>query len=286
MKEDGSFDHTRFEKAPDDLKGAAKEFGRYKSLDELFKGHVELRALASKKGIAEPLGKDATPEQRAEHMALVKRALGVPDKPEGYVVEWPKELPEAMRDTKAVGEFAKLAHEEGISPAAFQKAVNLEISRQAEAQAAYERQTKEMWEGQDKLMREALAKEGLDYGKGIDAAERAAKRFFGIDRENPLFKNATVVAGLARLGKGMAEGKLVQGDTSDDALKQHTPETALASANAIRDDRSNPKWFAFWNRDPENPKKEKVHPDHDAVVSEVKRLTALAYASRPMRGQR
>jgi hypothetical protein len=77
----------------------------------------------------------------------------------------------------------------------------------------------------------------------------------------------------------------VQGDTSDQALRQHTPESA---GKALLDiigkpgvpNLTNPKWFAYWNRDPENYKKEKVHPDHDVVVQECHRLSALANANR------
>jgi hypothetical protein len=260
--------------------------GLYKSLDDFLKSHKGLRELASKKGIAEPLDPKASPEQRAEHMALVRRAVGAPDKPEGYVIEKPKDLPDTHWDPKAVSDAAKIAFDEGVSPAALQKLVAYETQRGIAAAKAQEEAVKTMWADQDKLAREVIAKEGLDYGKARDLAERAGKRFFGVDKDNPLFQNATVLAGLARIGKAMGESNLVQGDTSDDALRNLTPQTALAAAKDITDNRNNPKWFAYWNRNPDHPNLEKVHPDHDKVVAEHHRLSAIAHAGREMRGAR
>ena len=280
IKDDGSFDHSRFDKAPDDLKGSAKEFGRYKALDELLKGHAELRAMASKKGIAEPLGKDATPEQRAEHMALVRRAIGAPDKPEGYVIEKPKDMPDANWDSKAIGEAAKIAFEEGVSPAALQKLVAYETQRGIEGAKAQKAAMDQMWADQDKLIRETATKEGMNYDQARGFAERAAKKYFGIDKDNPLFQNATAMMGLARIGKMMQEGALIQGDAPDSNVAPTTPDGAKKALEDIRDNPKNPKWFAYWQRDPENPKKEKPHPDHDKVVAEAKKLSAMGYSKR------
>jgi hypothetical protein len=275
------------EKGSDEVKSLQKEMGLYKSLDDFLKSHKGLRELASKKGIAEPLDPKASPEQRAEHMALVRRAVGAPDKPEGYVIEKPKDLPDTHWDAKAVGEAAKIAFDEGVSPAALNKLVAYETQRGIQAAHAQEEALKTMWADQDKLAREAMVKEGMDYAKARDFAERAGKRFAGIDKDNPLFQNATFLMMAARVGKAMGEAPVLhQGDISDDALRSLTPQTAQKALDAIREDRTNPKWFAYWNRNPDHPNLEKVHPDHDKVVSEAKKLSAIANASRPMRGAR
>ena len=282
VKDDGTFDHSRWDKAPDDLKPLKEELGRFKALDELLKSNKELRTLASKKGIAEPLAKDATPEQRAEHMSLVRRALGAPDKPEGYVIEKPKDLPDTHWDAKAVTDAAKIAFDEGVSPAALQKLVEYETQRGIASAKAQELAVKAMWDGQDAMIRTAVAKEGMDFATAKGLAEKAGQRW-GVEKDSPLMQNATVFMLLTRLGKAGGEAPLVQGDTGDDALRAHTPESAQKALDAIRDDNKNPKWFAYWNKDPENPKKDKPHPDHDKVVSECKRLSALANANRQMR---
>lgn len=286
LKDDGALDHSRWEKAPEDIRDVSKDLSKYKTFDDLAKAWKEKNGLLGKKGFAEPLGKDATPEQRAEHLALLRKAVGAPDKPEGYVVERPKEVPENLWDAKAVGEAAKIAYESGVSPEAFQKFVAYEAARQVQAYQAQQQSLKEMWDGQERMVRDLAAKDGLDYGKYLELAEQGARRWAGVDKDNPLMQNATFLAAMYRLGKAGKESGLVRGDTSDDSLAQHSPETALKALEGIRDNKQNPKWFAYWNRDPENPAKEKVHPDHDKVVAEVKRLSAIAYANRPMRGGR
>ncbi len=279
---DGSFDHTAFDKAPDDFKAYRKELETFKTPDQLAKSYHELRAMASSKGssLLEPLPKDASNELRAERMNAIRKAIGAPDKPEGYVIEKPKDLPDNLWDMKAVGEVAKIAFEEGISQQAIQKLSSWEAARTQAGMAAQQKQVTDMWAEQDQLARTALAKEGLDYNKGRDLAERAGKRFFGVDKDNPIFQNATVLAGLARVGHAMGEHQLVQGDTSEDALRNMTPASAEAAAKNISDNRSNPEWFAYWNRDPENPKKEKIHPEHDEVVAKHHKFSAIANANR------
>lgn len=261
----------------------AKDFSKFKTWDDAAKAWKGKNELLGRKGIAEPLPPNATPEQRAEHLSLVRKALGAPDKPEGYAFEWPKELPEAMRDTKALGEFAKIAHEEGMSPAAFQKAAQLEIARQTEAVKAHEAQVKAMWDGQDKLIREFAAKEGMDYAAAKTLAEKAGMKW-GVDKDSPLMQNATVFALLTRLGKAGGEAGLVKGDTTDDNLATLTPETAQAALDKIRGEKGSAEWCAYWNRDPEHPEKEKPHPKHEETVAKAKRLSMIANANRPMRG--
>ena len=279
---DGAFDHSQFDSAPDDFKAYRKELETFKSPYDLAKSYHELRALASSKGAAllEPLAKDATPELKAERLNAIRKAVGAPDKPEGYVIEKPKDLPDSMWDSKAVTEAAAIAHKHAITPDALREFTAWETARTQAAVKANEERTKELWAGQEALSREAAAKEGLTFDKAIDLAERAAKRFGGVDKGNPIFQNATFLMMAARVGKAMGEDKLIQGATDDQALQNLTPETAASAAKKITDDNTNPEWAAYWNRDPENTKKEKVHPDHDAVVAKVNRLLAVAHANR------
>ena len=284
VKEDGTLDHTRFEKAPEDLRDLGKDLSRFKSFDEMAKAWKERGALLGKKGISEPLAKDATPEQRAEHVALVRKALGAPDKPEGYAdfLKKPDTLPEEMWNQEAASAAAKLAFEEGVSPQALQKFAALQLDLVQKGAAAQAAGVKEWFDGQDKAIREYAAKEGLDYAKAKDLAERAGAKF-GIAATNPAMKNASVFMALARIGKAIGEDKLIQGDTSDDALRAMNPTTAQAALDKIRDDRGSDDWCAYWNRTADG--KEKPHPRHDEVVAKAKQLSQLANANRPMRGR-
>jgi LmbE family N-acetylglucosaminyl deacetylase len=281
LKEDGSFDHSRWEKAPDDIKDVGKDFSKFKTWDEVAKAWKGKNELLGKKGIAEPLAKDATPEARAEHMALVRRALGAPDKLEGYTIPKPEGLTDAQWDKAAVDAASKIAFEEGVSPAALQKLASFEMARGQQAEEARKLGEKEWFDGQDKLIREFAAKEGINYGEAQGYVGKACQRW-GVSKDNPILKNATAFMLLARLGKAGGESPLIQGDTEGDSLRQHTPETAAKALSSIRDDSKNPEWFAYWNYDPASPGKKihKPHPDHDTVVAKAKRLSALANANR------
>lgn len=283
LKKDGTFDHTAFDRAPDDLKPLRKEVERYKSVDEYLKGQSAREALIGRKGLFDALPKDATTEQKAERVALVRKALGAPEKMEGYVLAKPESVPAEQWNQEAVNAAAKIAFEEGVPPAALQKFAELQMSlAQGSEQAhvkAQETADKAWYDGQDKLIRELATKEGTDFVKVMENAERAGAKW-GVAKDNPLMKNATVVALLNRLAKAGAEDSLVTGKTENlQDLAGMTPESALAKANDIRDNPSNPKYEAYWQ-------KKGPHADHDKVVAEVSRYTALAYKDRPTRTTR
>lgn len=283
IKDDGTFDHSRFDKAPDDLKGVRKELERYKTPDEMAKGWREREAFLAKKGahLLDPLSKDATPEAKAERAALLRKAVGAPEKAEGYVLAKPEGVPDTLWNTAAVKQASEIAFKNGVSNDALKEFADLQMNLGKQAMEGQKLAEKEWFDGQDKLIREASAKEGLDYAKARDFADRAAQRW-GVAKDSPLLKNATVFMLLSRLGKAQGEGKFVEGDVSDQALTAFTPDTALKAADSIRDNHENAEWSAYWNRDPKT-NKEINHPDHDKAVAKVKRLTQLAYANRAMR---
>jgi hypothetical protein len=283
---DGAFDHAALDKAPEDFKGLRKQLETFKSPADLAKSYAELRKLSSDKGssLLEPLAKDAPQDLKDARMAAIRKAVGAPEKPEGYVIEKPKDLPDAAWDKDAIGKAAQIAHKYGVPSEALTELAHYEVQRSLEAARGQETAMKAMWEGQDKLIREFAAKQGMDYATAKGFAENAGRKW-GVEADSPLMQNATVFALLTRLGKAGGEAPLVKGDTNEDNLASLTPETALKALEAIRDDPKNPLWAAYWNRDPENPKKEKVHADHDKVVERVKNLSKLAYANRPVRGR-
>lgn len=271
VKEDGSFDHSVFDKAPDDFKGMKKEVERYKTVPEYLKAQREREALLGKKGIVDPLPENATQAQKDERSALLRRANGVPDKPEGYALAKPEGVADNMWDQKYADSIAAVAHKHGVSPAALKELAAAELGY-AKGQMEANQKAETVWfEGQDKLIRETLIKEGMDFPKGKDLAERAGRKL-GVDPANPLMKNATVFMLLARIGNTMKEDTLVTGDTSESGLSNMSAEQATAAANAIQTDKTNPDYKAFYARDADKVSEK----DHQAAVAKVARLRAIA----------
>lgn len=250
-----------------------KDAERYKTFDDWAKGVKEKDGLLGKKGIAEPLGKDATPEQRAERAALVRRANAAPESPEGYQLARPEGIPEQLWDTNAVADAAKIAHKYGLPQDALKEFADFQVQMGKKAIEADNALRTEWLDGQDKLIRAQSQKEGMNYAEAKENAERAGRKF-GIDPNNPGMKNASLFLAMARVGKAMQEGTMVKGEP--EKLENMSSASALARMNDIKDNPANPKNEAYWQR--KGP-----HPDHDAVVAEARALSAIAYRDRPQR---
>ena len=279
IKQDGTLDHTAFDKAPDEVRKMRPDLERYKTHDEFVKAWSGLKTLASKKGIIEPLPKDATPEMKAEYNAILRRVNGAPEKPEGYNLVKPQDLPDNLWDQNYANSMAKVAHEMGLSPEAMQKLAQAEIQHTKAIIEQNQKMEQEWFQKQDALFREVASKEGLDYGKAKDLAERAGARF-GADAQNPLYKNATFLAVMARVGKAMSEDSMIKGESAKNmslSADQMTPEQANAAAREISTNKENPDYKAYWDKN---------HKNHDEVVQRVNRLWVKAASNRPQRGAR
>ncbi len=273
VKDDGTLDHKAFEKAPDELRPLAKDVERYKTWDDFIKGHRELTSLAGKKGIVDPLPDNATQQQKDERAALLRKVNGVPEKPEGYQLQRPPEVPEGQWDQKYADTIASLAHKHGVSPAALKELAAAELNY-TKAQIEANKVAETQWfESQDKLIRDTLAKEGLDFAKGKDLAERAGRKF-GVDPANPLMKNASVFTLLTRIGRMMGEDQLVTGDQGGGLNLNINPERAAASAKDIQQNKSNPDYDAYWQPN---------HARHADVVEKVNSMLLVATKDKPRR---
>ncbi len=274
VKPDGTFDHSVFDKAPDDLKAMKKEVERYKTVPDYLKGQREREAMLGKKGLVDPLPADATPEQIAERSTLLRKVNGAPDKPEGYGLAKPEGIPDEMWNADLAKQVSDLAHKHALPPAAVQELAQLQLKAtqtQAEAQKAAETQ---WFDGQDKLIRDNLAKEGLDYAKGLDAAQRAGRKW-GVAPDSPLLKNATVFLLLNRLSKAGAEAGLVKGEQDHFGVNPTmSNEQAASAADDIMKNKSNPLHKAFWDG---------AHPDNAKAKDTWRNLRELAKKGKPDR---
>ena len=281
IKPDGTLDHTAFDKAPDDLKPLRKDVEKYKTFEEYAKGQRELHSMASRKGIQDPLPANATSQQIEERAAILRKINGSPEKPEGYALARPSEVPENLWNQKAAEEAQQLAFKYGLPPAALKDFVALQARLGLQGVEAQKAADAEWFSGQDKLIRETAQKEGMDFAKANDLAQRAGRRF-GVDPTNPVIKNATVFMLLARLGRMMSEDSLVTGDNTGLGLAvKMTDEQADAAARDIMTNKANPDHAAYRNDDgKQNPSRVKE------VRDRVNALLLQANRNRPRRGGR
>jgi len=271
-KEDGSLDHTAFDKAPDDLKPIAKDIGRYKSLDDLLRGFKERGELNGKKGLFEPLDPKADDKARAERMDQIRKINGTPAKPEDFGLKRPDVIPEKYWDEGWATTAAKIMQEEGASPSLAKRLFEEGTKNTTARIEAYKKEQEAIFEEQDRLIRETLVKEGFDFPKGLEDAQRAARKF-GLDPNSPFLKNASVFMTLSRVGRSVKEDTLITGDTTSlgDAEKM-VPDEAGKRAESIARNPKDPLYGAYWNKDENGKPLGQDHPKHAETVALVNRL--------------
>lgn len=144
-----------------------------------------------------------------EDVANFRRAIGVPDAPEGYGLKKPEKVgdlvvPEAVWDETRAGEFTKLAHELGLTAKQVQALSDFELrwviggmqATETQAQAAQEASVA------------ALKKEwGGNYDGNLALARRAAEAYGGKELiEHPALGNDPVlIKALAKIGATITE---------------------------------------------------------------------------------
>lgn len=202
----------------DGLKKVAEKFN---TPADALKSYSELEGRLGKSVVIP--GRDAKPEE----VAAFHKKLGVPESPDGYKFELPKDLPEELQSDEAAqastGEFLKAMHEAGAPPAVVQSALSWYYGTLQAGMEARAAEQKKATEGADA----SLQKEwGDDYKANSAFAGRAAKEFggdafveFAETKEiegvkvgdHPAFLRA-----FAEVGRKMGEGRpLVEGDSAE-----------------------------------------------------------------------
>lgn len=192
---------------PDDLKATAE---RFTSPADAVKAAADLRKMQST-SIRIP-GKDAKPEE----VTAYRKALGVPEKADGY--KWP-ELPqgEALSDAdKASREaWSKRFHEAGVSEPQFQSMVTAFREDQARVLQAEIEADKAFAAEQDAKLKAKWP--GEEYARNREYANRAAARIWGdqVDAVKALqdktgrfvLDNALMLEALAKIGRESDEDR-------------------------------------------------------------------------------
>lgn len=215
-----------------------------------------MKAARSKtEGFVKVPGEGATPEE----IAMFRKGLGVPEKPEDYGLKAPEKLPPGVQfDEKTASEFSKLAHELGLTKAQVAKLSDWQVQQLGGQTSKTQQEQQAFIDGEKAKIQQAF---GSNLEKRMVDAKRAAMTL-GLDPESPLFQTSEMVIAMAKFTDMVSEDKLV---SSSAAEKNLTPSTA---ATDIISNKDNPDYAAY--HDP-------GHGRHTEVVARVNDLMKRAY---------
>jgi len=275
MKTDGSLNPDSYQRLPEHLKHLEPTLKNAKNVEDVLTKFSNLNTLAGKKGLA-PLPADAPANVVKERNELLRSINGVPEKPEGYNIKKPDDLPQELWNDGLFNNALKIMHDGNVPPSVAQKLFEAQLQdakSQRDASVNYEKQ---FYATQDKTIRDTIAKQGVAYDKTAEMASRAA-RTLGIDPDkDPVFKNAKVFLALSKVGQYIGEDKLV----SAESVGSNMGESDLSKAKDIVSNKANQYNSMYW--DSNHPRNREVKQMVETLQKEGmrKRISALQGGSR------
>jgi len=220
---------------------------------------ADMEALAkSYQGLEQLLGKKANaivpPSEKStpEEVAAYRKAIGLPDSPEGYKLK-PEQLPEGVTWDEGVAKrAAELAHKHNVPASAMQEFMKFDMERAAMMQQA----AAGMIDAQLEAGREELQRVyGDKFNEKIELARRAAVTA-GVDPASHGFVDPQVVKAIVSLAEKLSDDRLVEGN-------QTGVSNTRARARDIMTNQSNPLYQRYQEGDPE-------------IVDQVRRMLTMA----------
>lgn len=206
-------------------------------VESLAKGFNGLEQLLGKKAHAiVPPTEKSTPEE----VAAYRKAIGVPESPEGYNLK-PDQIPEGVTwDDATAKKAAELAHKHNVPASAMQEFLRFDMERAAMMNQA----AATMIDAQLEAGRAELQKVyGDKFGEKIELARRAALTV-GVDPASQGFVDPQVVKAIVSLAEKLSDDKLVAGD-------QTGVTSTRARARDIMTNQANPLYAKYQEGDPE-----------------------------------
>lgn len=219
------------------------------NVEAILKSYQGMEQLLGKKAQAVvPPSEKSTPEE----VAAYRKAIGVPDSPEGYKLK-PDSLPEGVQFDEATAKrAAELAFKHNVPASAMQEFMKFDMERAALMNQA----AAGMIEAQLEAGREELQKVyGDKFGEKIELARRAALTA-GVDPASHGFVDPQVVKAIVSLAEKLSDDRLVEGNQTGVA-------STRARARDIMTNQSNPLYQRYQEGDPE-------------VVDQVRRMLTMA----------
>jgi len=215
-------------------------------VESLAKSYQGLEQLLGKKAQAIlPPNEKSTPEE----IAAFRKALGVPDSPEGYGLAKPENMrDDLVWDDNIAKEVSAIAHRHNIPAAALKELVELDHKRASmTSEAAAQMVHQQLQAGRQELQR--VYGEQLD--NKIELAKRAAATV-GVDPSSQGFIDPNVVKGFIALAEKLSDDRLVEG-----------------SAISASSGRARAKDIAT---NPSNPLYNRYHEGDAEIVDQVRRM--------------
>lgn len=238
---------------------------KFKTIDGALKSYANLeKSLGSANKVPVP-GANSTPEE----IALFRSKIGVPDKPEGYEIKTPADLPVELWNPEHVKGFQAEAHKLGLTPT---QAAGIAAWQAQQLGTDYKAQM-ETINGVKTAAEAALAKEwgGKDsetYKTNVALAERGAAAI-GLTPEvltstPELSNNPHFIKAMQSVAMKLGEDKGARQQGGAGGFGPSTPEQAKAEIQRIR-------------ADPKHPYNNTALPakDREAAVAQVNRLYAI-----------
>ena len=218
-------------------------------VEALSKSYQGLEQLLGKKANAVPVPNEkSTPEE----LAAYRKAIGVPESPEGYKLK-PEQLPQGVSwDDSVAKRAAELAHRHNIPAAAMSELMKFDLERAALMnQAAASMIETQLESGRAELQRVY----GDKMPEKIELARRAAVTA-GVDPSSQGFVDPQVVKAIVSLAEKLSDDRLVEGN-------QTGISSTRARARDIMTNESNPLYQRYQDGDSE-------------IVDQVRRMITMA----------
>ena len=243
LDEKGTFQPGWAEK----LGGDAELAKKYTSLESLVKGHQNLQTILGRK--TDIPGDNSAPEEWDKFY----QRLGRPEKPDGYGIKKPDDIPSELWDAKRVADFTAVAHKAGLTAKQVQELIGYE----AGTMKAMLADQKARSEAAKHNTEESLRKEwGVVYDKKMSGAIRMAEMLDpSLVQDATLANHPGFIKAMAKMAAMVSEGPMAGARNVDPSGAQ----SARQRLDAIRGN-------------PQDPYFNKSHPNHQMRVMEVTQL--------------
>jgi hypothetical protein len=229
-------------------------------MTKAFNGYLSLEKMLGREKIPVPKGDDDT-----EAWGIFAKAMGVPDKPEGYGLEDAK-LPDNLKDmTMDKNEFAQAMLESRVPKASVNKLWKIYQQKNVDAlNKAIQKQQQQVTEAVNQLKSEW----GDAYNINVELGQQVINRFSTDNAENDwltavLTKRPAGIKFLARIGDQFAENKVTEFQIKKNTM---SPEGAKEEIDRITKDLEGPY---------HNHKEKFTAREHQAAVDRVNLLHAV-----------